>query len=78
MVEPNNQVNVWCENACLPRPGDEACATEGKVGHIRYYDILCVYRRLLVQTRNLARKPMEDPAKQLLLGHVADRVIVRT
>ena len=34
-----------------------------------------VHRRLLVQAGHLVRKPMKDPAKQLLLGHVADGVI---
>ena len=36
-----------------------------------------VHRRVLVQAGHLVRKPIEDPAKQLLFGHVSDRVVVR-
>ena len=36
-----------------------------------------VRRRVLRQIGHLVRKPIEDPSKQLLLGHVADRVTVK-
>ena len=39
--------------------------------------MMFVHRRVLVQAGHLARKPIEDPAKQLLFGHVSDRVVVR-
>ena len=53
--------------------GHRQLRQEMGVGEIMKY----VRRRLLVQTGHLIRKPIEDPAKQLLLGHVAGREITR-
>ena len=39
--------------------------------------MMFVHRRVLVQAGHLARKPIEDPAKQLLFGHVSGRVTVQ-
>ena len=38
--------------------------------------MMFVHRRVIVQTGHLARKPIEDPTKQFLFGHVSDRVTV--